>query len=638
MDLLHTYPFTAIVGQGPVKQAILLNLVNPKIGGILLTGEKGTAKTTMVRSISQLKLGKQVIELPLSVTEDQLVGEIELEKTLQTGKKQFKPGILQRAHQHILYIDEVNLLSLHLTKLIIDSHSSGTTVVEREGISTTYASQSILIGSMNPEEGELTPQILDRFGLYVNVKGEQDIDTRMDIIKSRVAFEEDQESFIQKHQEKAETLKSWVRESQTRCASITVNAAMIRNAAMIAQEANCEGHRAEYILLETAKAIAALDGREKVDAEDFQKAAAYVLPHRQRENQASPSKPKQEQQQENNQEEQTRNNHQDKQETHENTKSVESNPTIEDPHLQQANSDYNEEKPTNESSLSQEEWTAGIADEMDIKILQELKAFIREQKQGKGGKRSVVKTEWNKGRYIRATIPPHGKVTDLALAPTLRAAAPYQSSRKRNGDSLIAIEQQDLRQKVREKVVGTTLLFLVDASGSMGVRKRIEAVKGAIFSLLQDAYRKRDEVGMISFHQKRADVVLEVTRSVEMAYRRLKDLPTGGKTPLASALVKGYEIWLQLRKKDPDAIPFLILITDGRANQGYEGKGSPLEEAFQIAETMKNEGILSLVIDTEQSKVPLGLAKKLADHLGGMYTKLDQITSSQIYGAIKEHI
>ncbi|MCJ7842335.1 VWA domain-containing protein [Lederbergia sp. NSJ-179] len=636
MDFLHTYPFTAIVGQVPVKRAILLNLVNPKIGGILLTGEKGTAKTTIIRSIPHLKLGKQVIELPLSVTEEQVVGEIDLEKTLQTGKKQFKPGILQRAHQHILYIDEVNLLPAHLTKMIIDSHSSGMTVVEREGISASYASQSILIGSMNPEEGELPPQILDRFGLYVNVKGEQDIHARTEIIKNRIAFEQDQVSFIQKHQEDAAKLKSWVRESQTRCASITVNDEMIRNAAMIVQEANCEGHRAEYILIETVKAIAALDGREKVVAEDFQTAALYVLPHRQRENQASPSPSEQK----NNQEEKTRNSQQNKHETQENTKLEETVSGLKDPHLQHpvhSDQGLNEETPNNTSSSSQEEWTAGIGNEMDIKILQELKAFIREQKQGKGGKRSVVKTEWKQGRYICATIP-SGKVTDLALAPTLRAAAPYQPSRKGEGDSLIAIEQQDLRQKVREKVVGTTLLFLVDASGSMGVRKRIEAVKGAIFSLLQDAYRKRDEIGMISFHHKRADVVLEVTRSVEMAYQRLKELPTGGKTPLASALVKGYEKWLQLRKKDTDAIPFLILITDGRANQGYEGKGSPVEEAFQMAELMKNEGILSLIIDTEQSKVPLGLAKKLADHLGGMYTKLDQITSSEIYGAIKEHI
>lgn len=628
-----------------MKKAILLNLINPKIGGILLSGQKGTAKSTIIRGISHIDSEKKVIELPLSITEDQLVGDVDLEKTIQTGIKQFKPGVLHRAHEQILYIDEVNLLNQHIIKMLVDSNSSGITVVEREGISASYESQFILIGSMNPEEGNVSPQILDRFGLYVHVEGEEDVNTRVEVMKRRLAFETNKETFMEQFKDESHAIQKKVEESRVRLASMNVTEKMMSDAAVIAKEANCEGHRSDLVLIETAKAMAALDGREEVKTEDFYEAAKYVLPHRQKEENSSTPQSEKNNENPSNKAEEMANDldeQQNEQAEEESTNSEHTNSSplnriVNEGDSQEKDSDPNEKKP-NHPIPNEQEGIAEIGEEMDIKALKDLKAFISDQKVREGsGKRSVARTETKQGRYVKATIP-RGKVTDLALAPTLRAAAPYQKNRTKREGIFFTIEQQDLRQKVREKTIGNTLLFLVDASGSMGVKKRMEAVKGAILSLLQDAYQKRDEVGMIAFRNNRADVVLDITGSVDMAHKQLKELPTGGKTPLALALVKGYEKLNHVNQQGSNIIPFLILVTDGRANEAYSGKYPPLDEALIIAKEIRNENVPSLIIDTEQSRVPLGLAKKLAEHLGGMYVKLDEMKSSSIYEAVKKNI
>lgn len=605
------FPFVAVEGQEDIKKALILNIINPEIGGVLIAGEKGTAKSTLVRGIESLSCGMKVINLPLNTTEDNLIGSIDVEKTLKIGKKIFQEGLLKKCHGNILYIDEVNLLGTSLISNIVEVASREVNYVEREGISFFHECRFIIIGTMNPEEGQLKSTFLDKFGLYVNVKGSHDIMERVKIIKKRLEFEKNPKGFKNRYLENEAILKEKIERAQENIKKIKISDRILNIGIEIIKEANTQGNRAEIIIIETAKAIAAFDGRNYVNIDDLKEAAIFVLPHR--------INPK------NNENEfpengvsSKENEKQDESSKEEKSKINSSNEGPED-----ERKENQEEKNNNELSSSEETFDIG-----EIFKVKEISVPPQDTKKRAGmGKRCKTNTNSTQGRYIKSTFP-RNKIRDFAFDATIRAAAPFQKNFKKK-DLKINIQKEHIRVKIRERRIGTTILFVVDASGSMGVKKRMEAVKGTIFSLLKDAYEKRDKVGLISFRKDRAEEILPITRSVELAQKKLKKLVTGGKTPLNAGLYKAYAIIKKEKKRDKDLIPLIIFLSDGRGNISSSGK-EVTREMKEIAQKIKSDKIRTLVVDTEEGFVKLEMAKILSEALGAEYCKLENLKSKNI--------
>ncbi|MDU1443446.1 MAG: magnesium chelatase subunit D family protein [Clostridium cochlearium] len=650
MERNYVYPFAAVIGQEKVKKALILNVINPSIGGVLISGEKGTAKSTLVRGLANLMKNMQVIDLPLNVTEDKLLGTIDIEKAIVKGERSFESGILKKAHGNILYVDEVNLLSEHIVNCLLEVSASGVNHVEREGISFKHPSNFVLVGTMNPEEGNLRSQFLDRFGLYLDVKGSMDLSERKEIIKRRLKYEENPVDYINVWKEETEKLLNKILKAKNCLKKVKVSESVMNIAAQISNEANCSGHRAELVIVETAKAIAAFDNRKNITIEDVKEAAELALSHRMRENPPQMNETQEneeshepekdnEDKEDNSQKDNNPNNEEQQQEANDGNDN-EDEDLEED---EQDNEDKEEENP--EDNLDDNEQEQDNEDEdndetvddigriFTVKSL-DIKPVDRKKHKG-GGKRSKTKTDSKQGRYIRYTLPKE-KLQDVAFDATLRAAAPYQRLRDKKGLAVV-IDKSDFREKVREKRTGSTILFIVDASGSMGAKKRMSAVKGAVVSLLTDAYQKRDKVGMIAFRKKEAEVLLGITRSVDLAQNNLKTLPTGGKTPLAAGLSKGYELLKAAKKKDPDILPVIVLVSDGRANQSLGG-GDAFDEAIEMANKIYEEGIQSIVIDSEQDFIKLGLAKEIAQAMDAKYYKLEELEAGEIAGAVRNYV
>jgi magnesium chelatase subunit D len=615
------FPFAAVVGQDGIKKALLIAAVNPKAGGVLIAGEKGSAKSTLVRGLSQVIPHMQVIELPLNATEDMVFGSIDMEQALVVGKRRFSPGILTKAHQQILYIDEVNLLQRELMNAILDVAASGIHVVEREGISECYETRFLMVGTMNPEEGDLPPQFLDRFGLYVAVTGEKAVEQRVEILRRILAYEQSPAIFQEQYEGMNQQIYRQVVTAREKLGLIFIPETMMQLAAQICAQAYCAGHRAELFLLEAAKSIAALAGRDYLVPADMQEAAAFVLPHRMRQ---PPEQSKEQQSQEKTGEDQQ-----------EHESSGDSQAELPDGQYSDSNESsqgaaqkFEKEVDEAEQGVKQgkEQEDTAIGDFLPIGNIA-LTLQKRQTRQG-SGKRALTKTDTQEGRYVRSSIPTK-PVTDLAFDATLRAAAPYQLTRAK-GRCRITICREDLRQKVREKRIGSTFLFVVDASGSMGARQRMKAVKGAILSMLQDAYQKRDKVGMIAFRKQTAEVLLPVTRSVDLAEKSLQHLPTGGKTPLAEGLYTALKMLTAMCRLDKDIKPVMVLVTDGRANVGAKAGQDAVNEALQAARSIGETRIHSLVIDTEQDFIKLGIAVTIAQALGGSYYKLAELSAGNI--------
>lgn len=635
MVMQTIYPFAAIVGQEQAKRAVLAALVNPRAGGLLIGGCKGSAKTLLVRSSSALLGKQQLINLPLNITEDMLFGSIDIEYAVSKGAKRFAPGLLSRANGNIIYIDEANLLRSELLTAVLDTAASGINCVERDGISYSEQLQFTVIGSMNPEEGTLPSHILDRFGMYVDVQGSKEISERVEIMHRILQFEQNPQSFCNTYAKETNDLKEQLEKAQELLAEVNITEAMMTLAAQMCAQAFCAGHRAEIYLLETARALAALAGRTYILPQDMDDAAQLVLVHRMR-------KPpeQQEEQQENTEQEPEEDNLENQddesQDNDDDDCQLPPPPSNEDEDNGQDDDDddnerEDEDNPPDENQLAPEERIADIDKHFKMpKMLLDL-GKNRAIRRG-SGKRSTTRTDYKQGRYVRAELP-KGKVEDLAFDATIRAAAPMQKLREDNGCAL-NIKSEDMRQKVREKRIGNTFLFAVDASGSMGARERMHAVKGAIFYMLQEAYQKRDRVGMIAFRRQAAELLLPITRSVDMAQKCLAQMPTGGKTPLADGLSKALLILSLLNKRDKEMEPVLILLTDGRANAVAEGD-DPIASALKMAEKIREAKITALVIDTESGFIKLGLAKKIAAAMGASYYTLQNLSKDDIIHIVK---
>lgn len=613
------YPFSAIIGQEAMKKALLLNVVNPKIGGVLINGEKGTAKSTAVRALSPL-IDKKIVEMPLSISEDRLVGSIDMEKTLEGGSVYFEEGVLKKADQNILYVDEVNLLQDYIIDILLDVSANGMNRIEREGVSFSHQSDFILVGTMNREEGELRAHFLDRFGLYVNVQGEKDPRVRVDILKNRHAYEENRQVFCQSFRDQETKFKGLISEAKERMKQIIVTEENLQKIISLCLQANVMGHRADLVMEQTAKAIAALNGRIEINDQDIEEAAFFALMHRQ--NERSPQQQEEEKTDSQEPEEEQQENQPEPED--DDAPSEEENPHPEQDEEKQSEKDDNNKEQPKPGKPQTENFEIG----QDFKLKDFGHRSDRRVRRGQG-KRTNSRSASKSGRYIFTTM--QRKNNDLALDATIRAAAPFQGQRKSNGMA-INIREEDIREKVRQKKIANLLVFVVDASGSMGANQRMVETKGAIMSLLKDAYVKRDKICLVAFRGEEAQVLLPPTRSVERGYKLLENMEIGGKTPLNAGLTKGIQVIKSELKKALELMPMMIVITDGKGNVSLADDKKPKAELFEIGEKIREfKQINTMVIDIEkQGMMRFGIAKELAGMMNSEYRAMDELNSDKI--------
>lgn len=656
MSARVVFPFPAIVGQEAIKLALLLNAIYPAIGGVLIRGHKGTAKSTAVRALAHLLPDIEVVagcpfasapqddptvcphcttctttrlvqtrpaslvELPLGATEDRVVGTLDIERALQTGMRHFEPGLLAAAHRGVLYIDEVNLLSDHLVDILLDAAAMGVNYIEREGLSVSHPASFILVGTMNPEEGELRPQLLDRFGLAVDVEAERDVESRAVVVRRRIAFDHDPADFAAQWIEEEEAIRQNLAAARALLPRVQLDDGLLRLITGMCMDFGVDGLRADITMYRAAIALAAYEGRTEVCEDDIRQVARLVLPHRRR------RQPFDQPTLDEQQLDESLARHRPPQSGPE-----ESSPDNSPPPENTAN---NQEPPAapeaGPTDLAPDDKQAAIGQPFAVRPLEAAPQHaMQPPAHGKRNRTLGSRT----GHYVTDRLP-QGRAHDIALDATLRAAAPYLRQRQQRGEGWPALHRTDLREKVREARTGSLVLFVVDASGSMGARDRMVATKGAVLSLLLDAYQKRDQVGLISFRGREATVLLPPTSSVERAQQCLADMRTGGRTPLAAGLVKAHEVLLRHQQRERHTQPLLVVLTDGRANATL-GAGDPVAEALQQAARLRDAGVALLVVDTEQGAIQLALAKRLAEAAGGTYLRLAELASHTLATAVR---
>ncbi|MET8926778.1 putative cobaltochelatase [Streptomyces sp. NPDC004623] len=668
------YPFTALVGQDDLRLGLLLNAVSPAVGGVLVRGEKGTAKSTAVRALAALmpevavvagcrfscdpgapdpacpdgpheagtgvSRAARTVELPVGASEDRLVGALDIERALSEGVKAFEPGLLADAHRGILYVDEVNLLHDHLVDLLLDAAAMGASYVEREGVSVRHAARFLLVGTMNPEEGELRPQLLDRFGLTVEVAASRETDLRVEVVRRRLAYDDDPAGFAARWADEEAALRERIVSARALLPRVVLGDGVLRQIAATCAAFEVDGMRADIVMARTATALAAWAGREEVVSDDVRQAALLALPHRRRRNPFDA-------------------------------------PGLDEDRLDEALQDAADEQgdddpdpdgpgggvppqgggPESDGGGSdaggsddggtddggtdapgREDTGSGDApapggggEQQPVRAGEPFRTKVLSVPglgEGAAGRRSRARTEHGRTTGSRR---PEGALTKLHLAATVQAAAPHQRARGRSGRGLV-VRRDDLRQATREGREGNLVLFVVDASGSMAARQRMSAVKGAVMSLLLDAYQRRDKVGLVTFRGKDAEVALPPTSSVDAAAARLESLPTGGRTPLAAGLLKAHDVLRVERLRDPSRRPLLVVVTDGRATGGVD----PVALAGRAGRLHASEGTASVVVDCESGFVRLGLAAQLARDLGGSAVTLDALRADSIAGLVKD--
>ncbi|MCH7606766.1 MAG: putative cobaltochelatase [Chloroflexi bacterium] len=676
------FPFTAIVGQTPMKRALLLNAINTKIGGVLIRGKKGTAKSTAVRSLAALlpevmvlrgcpyscppdarqglcqwcesgnednpAVSRQVriVDLPVGATEDRLVGSLDIEQAIKTGTRSFEPGLIAATHRGILYVDEVNLLNDHLVDVLLDAAAMGRNYIEREGISISHAADFILIGTMNPEEGDLRPQLLDRFGLAVEVDSTFTAEERKEVVLRRIAYESDPYAFMDQWRNAEDQERERILKSQRLLPDVQVGDDILDLITGICAEYQVDGMRADIVMYKTAGTIAAYEGRTQVSAEDVHEAAQMALLHRQR------RQPFQQPQLITEQLDNMIDEFQNQSRQRESSDQETSSPQDQDEGDSDPSDPDDQQPDPPDGPGGGDQWFE-IGNPFPVRSLEVQPPDHRARRAV--GRRAKTITGSSSGRYVGAR-PPQDKTADLALDATLRAAAPYQQRRRTQADTTVEppnlaflIEPWDVREKVREAKTGSLIIFVVDASGSMGAQRRMVAVKGAILSLLLDAYQRRDRIGLISFRGTTAELLLPPTSSVDLAQIHLRELPTGGRTPLARALYLALDVIEGERLKNREVLPLLVLLTDGRANVSLdaESRGAkssdistprdsnlPIAEAKAVAGMVRELHIPSLVIDTEVDFLRLGLAKPIAEAMDARYMKLEELGAGSLANAV----
>jgi magnesium chelatase subunit D len=609
------YPFSAIVGQDQLRLALLLCAVRPEIGGALIRGEKGTAKSTAVRGLAAVLSaatgnagagsGAGLVEMPLGATEDRVIGSLDLQRVLRDGEHAFSPGLLARAHGGVLYVDEVNLLHDHLVDVLLDAAAMGWVHVERDGISHSHEARFVLIGTMNPEEGELRPQLLDRFGLTVDVHASRDVDVRVQVIRQRMAYEADPDAFAERYADADAELARRIASARALVDEVVLPDNELRRIAALCAAFGVDGMRADLVVARTAAAHAAWRGVDTVEEPDIRVAAELALPHRRRRDPFD-------------------------------------DPGIDRDQLDEAlaQAGANDPQPdpdpdppgggeaANDSAQQHNSHAPSVATRPSAPPSQTFRTralTVPGVGEGAPGRRSRARNA--SGRVVAAADAgdtgsgAHG----LHLFATLLSAA------ERAGAGPLRPGPDDVRRAIREGREGNLVIFVVDASGSMAARDRMAAVTGATLSLLRDAYQRRDKVAVITFRQFQARLLLPPTSSAHIAGRRLARFDTGGKTPLAEGLLAARELIVRERARDRARRPLVVVLTDGRATAGPD----PLGRSRIAAARLLAEGAAAVVVDCETSHVRLGLARQLARQLGAPAVRLEQLHADHLTRAVR---
>ena len=666
----NQYPFCAVVGSDDMALALILTTISPDVGGVLVRGEKGTAKSTIVRGLAAVLPPIEVVtgdrfssdprdssmspdgpfspdaatetrpvrlvELPVGATEDRVLGSLHLERALSEGKAEYEPGLLAKAHRGILYVDEVNLLHDHLVDLLLDAAAMGRSTVERDGVSIEHAAHFVLVGTMNPEEGELRPQLLDRFGLTVEVAAPRDPEVRVEVVRRRMAYDADPDAFVASYAQAERDLTDRILAAQRRVTATTLSDDALTRIAEVCAAFDVDGMRADLVIARAAIAHAAWHGRDAVTRADIRAAARLALPHRRRRNpfdapgldedlldqllgedepdpDPEPAP------------ETDGNAHQDVGAQRDGQPASDSQrDTADDVHGKGASDESaTAPQPSPGGAAADSPTTDAAGNPYRPRLFR-----VRGVGAGDSGRRSRAITET--GHRIGSRPGHRGTVH---LTETLRVAAPHQIARGRTAGPL-RFRSTDLRVADREGQESNLVLFCVDASGSMAARRRMVQVKTAIMSLLLDAYQRRDKVGLVTFRADSAELVLPPTHSVDIAARRLDELPAGGRTPLAEGLLLSAQVLERERIRDPRQRPLLVVVTDGRATSGTD----PLTRSREVAEAMSARKNASLVVDCESGALRLGLASVLAECLRADHVPIAEVTAAALTAAVHERV
>jgi magnesium chelatase subunit D len=668
------FPLSAVVGSDDLVLGLLLAAISPEIGGVLVRGEKGTAKTTAVRALATVlpeidvvagdrfssdpadpaplspdapfdadatiqSRPVRLVELPVGATEDRVLGSLHLQRALADGVAEFEPGLLARAHRGILYVDEVNLLHDHLVDVLLDAAATGRVSVERDGVSVEHAARFVLIGTMNPEEGELRPQLLDRFGLTVQVAAARQPDLRAEVVRRRLAFDADPVAFDARFADDEQQLRERIVKARALLPAVVLDDATLLRIAEICAAFEVDGMRADIVTARAAAAHAAWEGRTGIEAADIKVAARFALPHRRRRNpfdapgideelldqllddpDSDPdSEPDPDPDPDPNPGPGTEPEPEQGPDTQPGS-DPDGAPEVGTPPPDPPGGpdaperdDSDGQTPTGGASAT----TAPLGETYRPRLLTAIGVGV-----GQSGRRSRAITET--GRRVGATRPTEDTGA-LHLLETIRAAAPAQAARGRR-DGRLLLHPDDLRIAVKEGHESNLVLFCVDASGSMAARRRMTAVKTAILSLLTDAYQRRDKVGLVTFRGERAELALPPTGSVEIAVARLRGLSAGGRTPLAEALLKATDVVRVERIRDPRRRPLLVVVTDGRATYGPDAMGRAHRAAAELGST----GLSSVVVDCESGRFRMGQARRLAELLGAVHLPVDEVDAAAL--------
>jgi magnesium chelatase subunit D len=598
------YPFSAIVGHDLLRLALVLCAVRPEIGGVLIRGEKGTAKSTAVRGLAivlaEAGFGR-LVELPIGATEDRVIGSLDLQRVLRDGEHAFTPGLLAEANGGVLYVDEVNLLHDHLVDVLLDAAAMGRVHIERDGVSHSHEAKFMLVGTMNPEEGELRPQLLDRFGLTVDVRASRDVDERAEVIRQRMAFEADPAAFARRFESQDAQLAHRIANARRMVDDVALPDAEVRRIASLCAAFDVDGMRADLVVARTAVAHAAWRDADTVAEEDIRVAAQLALPHRRRRDPFD--EPELDQQ------------------------------VLDDALARAGDDDEPEPEPdptgggSSDGEASEQDSVAAQTPPPSRPSAPPAAPFrarlltVPGVGDGAPGRRSRARNRTG-AVVAQHTTDGHG----IHLFGTVLAAvrrAPHRGAPR--------VEADDLRRAIREGREANLVIFVVDASGSMAARDRMSAVSGATLSLLRDAYQRRDKVAVITFRGSGAEILLPPTSSVYIASRRLSRFNTGGKTPLAQGLLTARSMVARERVRDPGRRSLVVVLTDGRAT----GSGDPVGTAGRAADLLVAEGASAVVVDCETSWVRLGLAEELGRRLGGPTVRLAQLRADGLTRVVR---